>query len=389
MFSYNRWSKCGVNVLKEISSINSALRIFAPRTGASLLVQKPKIISVFPENIGNLKYVSDTFQSTKYKPITPEEVKGLFVDGKINGGELRKKMYTIKMILFLQSFLSIKKFKLWLHSVDLSSKLTKQDCELVAHYMNLFDGKYSNIWKEYSSTDNIPNIEKLALFIRSIKRIKKTDFYSNLDEITWEVCIDGIIKRPREVILPMLEYKFDSTEINEALTNKRAKSQIWDKIEKIKNFLDKQFLKHDTTVYRGEGGFGVFNSVKLENDKYETLKPKLEDFTERIKSGLCSQEEIDNFIKKNLLKQYVTQERFMSTAIEPSAIESYAREIYWEIFLPAKSKASMIEAYNVERKSEAEILVQKMSKLSIKEARYDHANQRWYIKAKLEQEHLA
>lgn len=129
MFSYNRWSKCGVNVLKEISSINSALRILTPKTGASLFVQKPKIISVFPENIGNLKYVSDTFQSTKYKPITPEEVKGLFVDGKINGGELRKNMYTIKMILFLQSFLSIKKFKLWLHSVDLSSKLTKQDCE--------------------------------------------------------------------------------------------------------------------------------------------------------------------------------------------------------------------------------------------------------------------
>lgn len=254
--------------------------------------------------------------------------------------------------------------------------------------MNLFDGKYANIWKEYSSTDNIPNIEKLALFIRSIKRIKKTDFYSNLDEKTWEVCIDGIIKRPQKVILPMLEYKLDSSEINKALSNGRAKPKIWDKIEKIKNFLDKQFLKHDTTVYRGEGGFGVFSSVKLENDKYETLKPKLEDFTKKIKSGLCSQEEIKNFIEQNLIKQYVTQERFMSTAIEPSAIESYAREIYWEIFLPAKSKASMIEAYNVERKSEAEILVQKMSKLLINNAQYDHLNKRWFIQAELKQEHL-
>ena len=227
MFSYNSWSKCGVNVLKEISSINSALRIFAPRTGSSLLVQKPKIVSVFPENIGNLKYVSDTFQSTKYKPITPEEVKGLFIDGKINGGELRDKMYRIKMLLFYAGLVSIKKFKLWLHSVDLSSKLTEQDCELVAHYINLFDGKYANIWKEYSSTDNIPNIEKLALFIRSIKRIKKTDFYSNLDEKTWEVCIDGIIKRPKEVILPLLKYKLDSTDINSALSNGRAKPKIW------------------------------------------------------------------------------------------------------------------------------------------------------------------
>lgn len=162
--------------MKGISSLDSALRIITPRSGANSFIQKPKIVSIFKENIGKLKYVSDSFQSTKYKPIKPEEVKGLFVDGKIHGGMLRNKMYQIKTRLLLHSYKDFNNFKLWRHSVDLSNRLTEQDCKLIAHYINLFDGKYANFWKGYSSTDTIPNIEKLALFIRSIKRIEKLIF---------------------------------------------------------------------------------------------------------------------------------------------------------------------------------------------------------------------
>ena len=39
----------------------------------------------------------------------------------------------------------------------------------------------------------------------------------------------------------------------------------------------------------------------------------------------------------------------MSTAIEPSAVENYAKKVFWKINLPAKTKASFIEGYNVER----------------------------------------
>lgn len=43
--------------------------------------------------------------------------------------------------------------------------------------MNIHNGRFMNIWKGYCSEDSIPNIEKLALFVRSIKRIDKLNFY--------------------------------------------------------------------------------------------------------------------------------------------------------------------------------------------------------------------
>ena len=76
----------------------------------------------------------------------------------------------------------------------------------------------------------------------------------------------------------------------------------------------------------------------------------------------------------------------MSTAIEPSAVENYAKKVLWKINVPAKSKASFIEGYNVERESEAELLIQMGSKLLIKEAKYDFNKKRWEICADLIQD---
>ena len=69
----------------------------------------------------------------------------------------------------------------------------------------------------------------------------------------------------------------------------------------------------------------------------------------------------------------------MSTAIEPSAAEKYAKKVFWKINVPAKTKASFIEGYNVERESEAELLTQMGSKLLIKDAKYDFDKKRWEI----------
>lgn len=371
-----------------ISKIEPAIKIVTPKIGIASYVNKPNVVSVLREDIGKIRYASDSFHSTKYKPIKPEEIRSLFVDGKIDGGDLRKEMYQIKMILFFKSFLKIKNFKLWLHSVNLSSKLSSTDCKEIADFINLFEGKYANIWKGYSSTDMIPNIEKLALFVRSIKRIEKLDFYKNLDQKTWETCMDGIINKPKEVIRPLMEYKFDSRDINNAISAEKGSSKIVNFIKSIENFLKNQFIRHDVQVYRGEGDFGIFDSVVIDPKRNLTLKSVLEEFTERIDKGLCSDEEIKEFIEQNLRKKYVPQNRFMSTAIEPSAIERFAKKVYWEIFVPAKSKASFIESYNVERESEAEILIQRMSQLSIKEAEYIPEKGRWNIKAELVQDNI-
>ena len=45
--------------------------------------------------------------------------------------------------------------------------------------MNLHNGKYIDVWKGFSDTDLIPNIEKLALFNRSMKLSKQAgDFFT-------------------------------------------------------------------------------------------------------------------------------------------------------------------------------------------------------------------
>lgn len=376
--------------MKGISGISFLLKRLVPKSGARY-VQQIKPASIFTRELAKPRFATDTFHSTRSKLITPEGVRELFVDGNINGDEIRRQMLRMKVRLFMRSFKNFKimqNFKLLLHSVDLSNKLTPQDCKEVADFMNLFDGKYANIWRGYSSTDIIPNIEKLALFTRSIKRIDKLNFYKNLDEKTWENCIDGIINRPREVIPSLMEYKFDSNDINTALSSGRAGERVLNKINRIKKFLDTQFLKNDITVYRGEGGLGIFGNVEGVDGKKRDVLEMLKSITERAEQGLCTQEEINNFIKQNLVRQRVIQERFMSTALEPEAIKNYAKKVYWEIFMPAKSKASMIEAYNVERQSEAEVLIQRISKLFIRDAEYDNVNKRWHIKARLEQSHL-
>lgn len=48
----------------------------------------------------------------------------------------------------------------------------------------------------------------------------------------------------------------------------------------------------------------------------------------------------------------------------------------------------MIESYNVERESEAEMLIQRMSKLVIKDAKYDKINHKWHLEAELKQDNI-
>ncbi len=370
----------------KIQNVKKAINVLStPQIGAVNFARKPEVISIF--DTGKLRYINNVVEYPTRKLISPDEVKELFVNGKIDGGELRNTMYRIKFRLFLHSFKSLKDLKLWLHSVDVSSNITKNDCSEIADFMNMHEGKFANLWRGYSQTDMIPNIEKLALFTRSLKRIDKLELYKNLDEKDWINCIDGIINKPLEVIRSLLEYKYDSREINGAISNGTTSHRVKNMINTITRFLDKQILKHDMTVYRGEGGFDVFNSVMLDENKEYTLKNALEKITSEIENNK-NNVDIKKFIEENMIEKYVTQERFMSTAIDTEAIEDYAKKVYWKINVPKGSKASLIESYNVERKSEAEMLIQRLSQLLIKDAKYDQKNKRWYIEADLVQNNI-
>ena len=353
----------------KIQSVKKAINVLStPQLGVANFARKPEVISIF--DTSKLRYINNVIEYPTRKLISPDEVKELFVNGRIDGGELRNQMYRIKFRLFLHSFKSIKDLKLWLHSVDVSSKITKNDCSEVADFMNMHGGKFANLWRGYSQVDMIPNIEKLALFTRSLKRIDKLELYKNLDEKAWMNCIDGIINKPTEIIRPLLEYKYDSREINSAISFGTTSQRVKNMINTITRFLDKQTIKHDMTVYRGEGRFDVFNSVMLDESKKYTLKDALEKITSKIESGKTNVD-IKKFIEENMIEKYVTQERFMSTAIDTEAIEDYAKKVYWKIKVPQGSKASLIESYNVERKSEAEMLIQRLSQLLIKDAKSD------------------
>ena len=251
------------------------------------------------------------------------------------------------------------------------------DYEQIAEFMNLHNGKYINLWKGYSKTDDVANINKLALFVRSISRINKLNFYTNLPEHDWEICMDGIINRPKEVIRPLMKYKFDSSKINNGISKGTLSKTIKERIERIENFLDSQKIKYDVKAYRGEGHFGILSVVKLDKDK--TLQNAIEEFTQGIESGKYSVQQIDEFVKKYLFDVKIQQSRFLSTAIEKEAGDRYAKKILWYLDIPKGTKGSMIECYNVERASEAELLLQKGSEMFIKNARYNKDKHIWEL----------
>ena len=290
------------------------------------------------------------------------------------------------MELFFSSLTSIKDFKTWLHSVDLSKILKEADYEEITEFMNLHKGKYIDVWKGYSKTDDLANIHKLALFVRSIKRIDKLRFYKSLSEKEWEVCIDGIINRPKEVIRPLMKYKYDSTDINDAISFGTTSKKVKDYINKIEKFLDENKIKYDIKAYRGEKSYWGFGTIKYDNNR--TVQDVIEEFTEGIEQGKYSVKEINEFVDKYLLRKKVIQPRFLSTAIELEAGERYAKKILWYLDIPKGTKGSMIECYNVERASEAELLLQRNSRMVIDNAKYDKEKHLWYLWAKVVQQGL-
>ena len=281
------------------------------------------------------------------------------------------------MELFFSSLTSIKDFKTWLHSANLSKVLKEDDFREIAGFMNLHGGKYIDIWRGYSKSDNIGNVHKLALFVRSIKRIDKLRFYKSLSEKEWEVCIDGIINRPKEVIRPLMRYKFDSTDINDGISFGTTSKKVKDYINKIEKFLDENKIKYDIKAYRGEKSYWGFGTIKYDNNR--TVQDVIEEFTEGIEQGKYSVKEIDEFVKKILVNKSINQPRFLSMAIELEAGERYAKKILWYLDIPKGTKGSMIECYNVGCASEAELLLQKGSNLRIDDAGYDKGRHIWKL----------
>ena len=235
-----------------INNINPIINLIVTKSG-SKFITKPETVSVFKSDLATLRPAFDTFERST-KTITVDEVKKLFPTGKFSENN-----YLVREMKNVLSRIEPKPKKV----IDLSPELTEQDYKLITDMMNLHNGKYIDVWKGFSDTDLIPNIEKLALFNRSMRLSKQAGDFLQFNPAQWDIVVDGIVRKPKDAIIPLLEYKVNSDEINKALSSGEITADVQKKIDAITNYLNLFETKKDLTVYRGEGGYGILNSVKL------------------------------------------------------------------------------------------------------------------------------
>lgn len=367
------------SILSASICVKPMLNLFVTKLGKSFVI-KPKVVSMLKSELSELKYYGSVFDKEVQK-LSIDDIKIFFPNDKLSNSIFRREMYKVKTGLFFKGTISRENYKKWLHSVDLSNPIKDSDYRELVDFINLYNGKYLDVWRNKKYGMN--NIEKLALFIRSLKRIDKFEYFKSLSPKEWETCIEGIINIPEYVIKSLMKYKLDSSNINGALSLRNGSLKINDYINRIEKFLETQSVKTNLKTYRGEGNFWLFNKNKIINDR--TLKNELEEISYKLRNGLCKEKDGNLFAQNFLLNKTVIQERFMSTAMLKDDAEKYAKEILWDIEIPKGTKASFIENYNVERDSESEILIQRGAELFIKNANYNFAKKRWDIWAVVRQ----
>lgn len=363
--------------MSGIKNIKPIINLFVSKPGTNYIT-KPEIFSLPKADLVNLRPAIDTFER-KTKSVTIDDVKKLFPIGTLDVNN-----YIVREMQKVLSRIEPPPKKI----IDLSPILTEQDYKLIMDLMNLSNGKYIDVWHGFSDTDLIPNIEKLALFNRSIRLSKQAKDFLQFNQGQWDIVVNGIVKKPKESIIPLLEYKVNSGEINKALSEGVLNPEIQKKVDVITDYLNLFKTKKDIIVFRGEKSFGLFQNLKGPNGK--KLDENLDLFM-HVLSGLPDEEAIklSNFyIDKNLKNKSIPQRRFMSTAMTSRAAMKYAKKVFWEIEVPAKTIGTSIESFNIEREAEAEFLAQRNSSLFIKSGRYEPKKKILYLKGRIEQSNI-
>lgn len=254
--------------------------------------------------------------------------------------------------------------------------------------MNKDNGRFIQQWKGYSDTDIVPNIQKLALFTRTMRLTKQTNEFLDFDPYKWEMVFEGITKKPKEVIMPLLKYKANSNPINIPLGENKITNSLKNTIDRITDYINIFTVKKDFVGYRGDKTFDILSGVKYEGQNI-SLAELMEAFSEALKKdyaqGKFDKANVDKFVKKYVLNQKIQQKRFMSIGMTKSSIKDYAKKIKWDITIPKGTKGVSIESFNIERLNEAEFLGQRNGVLVIKKAKYNPKKDLWHFKAYLQQ----
>ena len=177
--------------------------------------------------------------------------------------------------------------------------------------------------------------------------------------------------------------------INKALSDHSLMTpELKEKINAITEYLKMFETKNDILVYRGDQSFNILRRADV-NGKYvdlaEIIKTVTENFQKMYKDKVYDQSVVDEFINKFLKETEIKQSRFISTAMDKSGSEQYAKKILWTIKVPKGTKGTSIESFNVERLNEAEFLGQRDGLFHIKDATYNPEENMWYFNAYLDQ----
>ena len=284
-------------------------------------VQRPNVIQVRPETLRPV--LDELCLSTKKQVITINEVKNLFPTGKLEENYITRDIKNL-----LANIKTDRKV------IDLTPELSEKDYKIIQSFMNADNGRYIAQWKGFSDTDVVRNIQKLALFTRTMRLTKQTQEFLEFDPNQWNMVVEGITKKPRDMIMPLLLYKANSNPINIPLGEKKISKELKSVVDKITDYLNMFTVKKDFTAYRGDLSFGILSGVKV-GDSSINLADVLEEVSKVFKQKYDYKQydiyEVNDFIQKYLVNQKIEQPRFMSIGMTESSIKDYAKKIKWKI----------------------------------------------------------
>ena len=265
-------------------------------------------------------------------------------------------------------------------TIDLSPQLTEKDFEIIAQLMNLHKNEHLTKWFEDNSEYGIKNIQNLAIFARVVNFTNQHKDFLEFNADQWDVVIEGILKKPENLVDSILRYKYNSTEINRALDSGiYPNNEIEELVNNIKEYIRLFDTKQEIIVYRGEGGYGILNTGK--NSKLGEI---VEKFTEEYMTGKYSEEEKEKFIEEYLAFETLKQRRFLSTSMTPEGSKEHQGVIYWEeLVIPKGTQGAFIEGFCVDKPKEAEFLIQSDTKILITHARFE--NGIWILRGVIKQ----
>lgn len=360
-----------VNTVKLVTRKSSSL--------TSKYAYRPQMSVFSPENLKSLRIAKNEFRSCTDDNFSGlKEIRSMFPTGKLEDN------FFINDIKDLLGRIVTTRRK-----IDLEPHLSMTDYSIMQKFIDMDGRRFVQQWKGFSNTDSIPNAQKLAIFTRTMRLTEQVKEFLSFNSNQWEIVYEGIVKKPRESIIPILEYKADSKFINNALSGfDKITPEMKNTIDRITEYLNSFTVKNDFIAYRGDETFNILSGIKVDGMKI-SLPELIEDFTNALKTDInntrFSKFDIDEFVKKYLVGKNIIQPRFMSVAMTERATEEYAKKIKWKITIPKGTKGASIESYNVEREHEAEFLGQRNGSLIIANANYVRKEGRWHFDAILKQ----